>query len=127
MNEIEKILELVDYNKPNAWKELKEKLTDEVNKSNSIAELCKVTQSLIEGITELQKKLIDSLEEQRRLSEQFKGSIDDIQYYHKENFKLKELIGLEQFKNKCLLDKFEFLTKKRYQVIIKEIEDLKEI
>lgn len=123
MNEIEKILELVDYNKPNAWKELKEKLTNEVNKSNSIAELCKVTQHLIEGITELQKKLISSLEEQRHLSEQVESAIDDIDYFKRENFKLKELIGLEQFKNKCLLDKFEFLTNKRYQVIIKELKE----
>ena len=48
----------------------------------------------MEEITELQKKLISSLEEQRHLSEQLESATDDIDYFKRENFKLKELIGL---------------------------------
>lgn len=126
MEETERIIKDAGFNKTTRWDELEKVLEEQVEKANSITELATISKCLIDAIGQKQSILMKKIKEKEELEDRNEALNKDNAYFRKENFKLKELVGLEQFKNKCLLDKFEFLTKKRYQVIIKEIEDLKE-
>lgn len=123
LNEIQKIIYNASHNKTTEWKEMTELLMEQVKKANSITDLVGIAQSLVYAIGEKQCEILNLIADNKTMDKEFKEISEENEQRKKENFKLKELIGLEQFKNKCLLDKFEFLTKKRYQVIIKELKE----
>jgi len=123
MEEAERIIDDAGFDETTRWDELEKVLEEQVEKAKSIPDLITISKCLIGAIGQKQSILMKEIKEKKELENRNQTLNKDNAYFRKENFKLKELIGLEQFKNKCLLDKFEFLTKKRYQVIIKELKE----
>jgi hypothetical protein len=132
MEENEKIIEAkriinnAGFNETTRWDELEKVLEEQVKKANSITEIVTISECLISAIGQKQSILMKKIKEKEALENRNDTLSKDNSYFRKENSKLKELIGLEQFKNKVLLDNFSKLSQQKYEVIVNKL-DTKEI
>ena len=132
MEENEKIIEAkriinnAGFDETTRWDELEKALVEQVKKANSITEIVTISQCLINAIGQKQSILMKKIREKEALENRNDALDRENAYFGKENVKLKELIGLEQFKNKVLLDNFSKLSQQKYEVIVNKL-DTKEI
>lgn len=104
MNETIKKIENLKYNKTDNWNKIEELLKKEVNKATTIKELMEIIDALIDTIGTKQSDLISA-------TKKLKDKELEFEYYKKDNEvryidikRFKELLAMEQLKNKALID-----------------------